>query len=44
MKKTYLTPAVVLNGSIVRETKTDVDITPEFLGKLDNSGGVGFNL
>lgn len=44
MKKTYTAPAVVLNGSVVRETMsaTSGGLEPDGFNK--GAGNIGFNL
>ena len=44
MKKTYTTPAVVTNGSVVDETLTSSPGPNEPIGKLKVEGSIGFNL
>lgn len=44
MKKTYSTPAILMNGSVVRETLTsDIGLT-EPVGRKPQEGSIGFNL
>ena len=44
MKKTYLAPAVQMNGSVVRETQSRVGGQAEPLGFQKIEGSIGFNL
>lgn len=44
MKKTYSTPAVQQNGTIVGETRTSSPGMNEPVGFLRHEGSVGFNL
>ena len=44
MKKTYLAPAVQMNGSVVRETRAEVGGENEPSGFQKIEGSIGFNL
>ncbi len=44
MRKTYLAPAVQLNGSVVRETRNASVGQNEPIGFLKVEGSIGFNL
>ena len=44
MKKTYTTPAVLMNGSVVQETLSQDTGLAEASGFTKQSGAVGFNL
>jgi hypothetical protein len=44
MKKTYLTPTVQMNGSVVRETRSDTGGENEPSGFQKVEGSIGFNL
>lgn len=44
MKKTYTTPAVLLGGSVIRETRSASTGAAEPDGFNKNGGSVGFNL
>lgn len=44
MKKTYNTPAVTMNGSVVQETRFSNQGETELVGKKIQAGSIGFNL
>jgi hypothetical protein len=44
MKKTYTTPAVLMDGSVIRETMGGTTGAAEPDGFNKNGGSVGFNL
>lgn len=44
MKKTYFTPAVQMNGSVVGETRLASQGQTEFVGFRRIQGSLGFNL
>lgn len=44
MKKTYDTPAIIMNGNVVRETRDDGGGPLEPAGFCKQAGTIGFNL
>lgn len=44
MRKPYEAPAVIKNGSVVQETRSESSGETEPAGKLPIAGSVGFNL
>jgi hypothetical protein len=44
MKKTYAAPAILMNGSVVHETRNQISGPLEPVGFQKKAGSIGFNL